>query len=172
MKSRGKHKQIDPPEAPLAKKKATLLKNVVNVINGQTQTTSKQNQNIQIPEKPVDPGDEDDASSDVVRKLTSVAVKVLEKNFRNPVERLKLNFNPPCLLPSNLKRCAEKHSKKSLAPATASYETQYITKQMIVEDRYFQFLKFVSDQCGRNEFPGSSMILTILEHILVSDIAI
>lgn len=164
MMLHGKKKAEESADAPAPKKSSTLLKNVANVVAGQT----KQNSKLNIPTKVPESGEYDVMSqpNDVARSMISTLKKILENNFKDPVERLNLNFIPPCLF--NLKRCAQRHSKKSAVPETSSYENQYIAKEMLVEDRHFQFVKFVTDMCGRNEFPGSGLVLTILEQILVS----
>ncbi len=164
---RRKHTLQSPIELGPAKRAKTLLRNVVNIST--PVETPKKNGIIKMSEPPRDRDREDvtTQSSDVARRVIQTIKKVLEKNFKDPVERLQLDFVPKCLY--NLKECAENHNKKAAAPIMASFDNVYFAKQFILEERYFQFLKFVSDMVGRNEFPGSSLILLILELILTLD---
>lgn len=159
----GKHKGEESKEAPPPKRKPTLLKNVANVVESR-QKDIKPN----IQKNLVNNNSEDISTqtSDVAKTMIATIKKILERNFKDPIERLNLNFIPPCLF--NLKKCAEKHSKRSKIPEITNLENQYIAKQMLIEDRYFLFIKFLSDMCGRNEFPGVTLVTLILEQILVS----
>lgn len=87
--------------------------------------------------------------------------KVLESDFKNVHERLQLDPIPMCLY--NLKHCIKNHSE-TLVHAT---ESQYLAKQMLFSNQYFQFISFIRNMCGRNEQPDSSIMLGILELILV-----
>lgn len=88
--------------------------------------------------------------------------KVLESDFKNVHERLQLDPIPMCLY--NLKHCIKNHSE-TLSHST---ESQYLAKQMLIGNQYFQFISFIRNMCGRSEQPDSSIMLGILELILVS----
>lgn len=87
--------------------------------------------------------------------------KVLESDFKNVHERLQLDPIPMCLY--NLKHCIKNHSETVVYAS----ESQYLAKQMLNCNQYFQFISFVRNMCGRNEHPDSSIMLGILELIMV-----
>lgn len=88
--------------------------------------------------------------------------KVLESDFKNVHERLQLDPIPMCLY--NLKHCIKNHS----VIRNNSLEDQYLAKQMLIGNQFFQFISFIRNMCGRNEQPDSSILLGILELIMVS----
>ena len=92
--------------------------------------------------------------------------KVQEENFKNVSERLQLDSKPACLY--DLKRCHDLHSSK-LRMEIAENESQYLAKNLMVEQRYVQFVMYVrNNMCARKEFPGVAVVLGVLELMLVS----
>ena len=92
--------------------------------------------------------------------------KVQEENFKNVSERLQLDSKPTCLY--DLKRCHEFHSSK-LAVEIAESESQYLAKNLLIEQRHTQFVMYVrNNMCARKVFPGVPVVLGVLELIMVS----
>lgn len=89
--------------------------------------------------------------------------KILESDFKNVHERLQLDPIPMCLY--NIKHCITNHS---VIHNIHSLEDQYLAKQMLIGNQFFQFISFIQNMCGRNEQPDSSILLGILELIMVS----
>lgn len=109
---------------------------------------------------------DDEEFNDSVALMRSIT-ETIENDSKNVSERLRLKFKPRCLF--NLKRCRKIHSSKLYElQIAASYENQYLSRSLIEEERYSQFIYFVGSMCGQRVFPGSEILLGIFEILLVS----
>lgn len=92
--------------------------------------------------------------------------KILETHMKDAGQRLHLDIFPAYLY--DLKAYAKLCQKQKLQ--FASHSKKSLAMSYVEEERHFQFTHHVrATMCGPREFPGTEVIFTILEQILVSN---
>lgn len=103
-------------------------------------------------------------SQDVEEGITMMRKikQMLEKNFKNIAERLQLDPVPSCLF--DLTTCHLKHHPKNAVTTSSSiYSLSYLD-----EDEFYQFMHRIRHRtCASSQFPGSDVLIKILESMLV-----
>lgn len=124
--------------------------------------TSTQLQNDGIAKIPTQNQSQIEDTITMMRKIK----KLLECNFKNVAERLQLDPVPPCLY--DLRKCHfTHHSKNSVSLAPKKQKT---LNYYLLHEQFFQFNHSVRHSlCGHDEFPGTEVLIKMLEKIMVRD---